>query len=91
MKKESYFDKISKIRTLKKRDPTKIKREMKKINARGGFIDSKILDLVAGLNCWGVKTDMSCQGHKNAKPFPWVSFAWKDMIRVAKILLEWNY
>ncbi len=65
---------------------------MKKIKARGGPIDSKILDLVAGLNCWGIKTDMSkklffapivFQGNKKVNGFPGLglSFVWMDLFR----------
>ena len=65
---------------------------VKEINHKGGFIDSKIMPLVIGLNVWGIETDMSCEGHSDSEyAFPWVMIPWKYLGRAARILLEWNY
>lgn len=92
MKKESFFDAVAKTTRLKKKDIGKVKRDVEKIDSKGGVIESKIIDLVIGLNCWGIKTDMSCQGHKKTSmPYPWVTVRWKYILAAARVLLEWNY
>jgi|SRR3989339_256463 len=92
MKNKSFFDSTVRITSLRKRSPLEIMKRMKKINSRGGCIDKRILGLVVGLNCWGIRTDMSCQGHKNSKkPYPWITIEWKYLLMAARVLLEWNY
>jgi hypothetical protein len=88
---KTNLDEIQLIAEMKKQDPEKIRIECEKVNSKGGPIDPKIIDLVIGLNVWGIETYMSCEGHNEAKGFPWVMIYWKDLIKAARLLLEWNY
>jgi len=72
---------------LKKQNLEKVR----KLVETDSEIDPKIKDLVMGLRVWGIETMRSCQGHENARLFPWVTIDFKDIRDAFRILCEWNY
>lgn len=84
---------------MRKKNLVKTQEEVERISKRWREagkppIDEKIKPLVVALRVWGIKTTLSDEGH-NAEGyhmrFPYVMFRWKYIVRVARILMEWNY
>ncbi len=73
-------------------DLDKIRKEVEKVKDKKGMsVDPGIKELVIGLRYWGVKTIMSCEGHrKEGLPYPWVRFKYESMEKVVKALY-WQY
>jgi hypothetical protein len=64
--------------------------EVEAIAATG--LDPVIRNLVIGLRRWGIRTTMSCQGHLNeGLPYPWVTFLFPDIGKLARLIASWNY
>ncbi|MBI4138077.1 MAG: hypothetical protein HY482_00585 [Candidatus Wildermuthbacteria bacterium] len=59
-------------------------------DALGHPMDLKIIPLVIGLQRWGVKTTMSCQGHPDALRFPWVMIEWNSLPLACALVMQ-NY
>jgi len=77
---------------MKPKNIQEIKRQVDALrDGMGKPIDSKIKPLVIGLWRWGIKTDMSCQGHKpDGYPFPWVTVFHSQAKRVARVVAWQN-
>ena len=75
-------------------EPRNLEEVMKEVEEierkRKRRIDPKIKPLVRGLRRWGINTTMSCQGHYEKFPFPWVSIALKDVDKLLKICGWYN-
>ena len=54
-------------------------------------IDPKIKDLVIGFRVWSIPTINSCQGHPDARPYPWLTIPFEYIKEAGRILCEWNY
>ncbi len=78
---------------MKPRNLEEVKREVKGLRDSLGMpVDAKIRDLVIGLRRWGVKTSMSCQGHYDRHPYPWVMVdieSPNDLFNLVQILAIW--
>jgi len=72
---------------IKKRNLQEVKRAVDQIED----IDPKIKDLVIGFQVWSIPTIKSCQGHSDARPYPWITIPFEYIRETARILREWNY
>ncbi len=60
-----------------------------------GIVDKEIRFLVFALNCYGIKTEKSCEGHDDFDsgyyPFPWLTIlSEEDKERLSSLINEYN-
>jgi len=72
---------------LKKKDLKEVKREVDQIEN----LDPKIRELIVGFRVWNVPTTNSCEGHNDAKPYPWLMIPFPYIEEAGRILCEWDY
>lgn len=66
-------------------------KEVEKIEIRRKRkIDPKIRPLVMGLRKWRIETKMSCQGHEDRFPFPWIDISLQDTGKLLAICGWYN-
>ncbi|MGH7141309.1 MAG: hypothetical protein ACREGH_01580 [Minisyncoccia bacterium] len=65
--------------------------EVEKITDRlGEPVDDKIKNLVAALLMFGIRTTMSCEGHRDRAAYPWVDVDPADAIRLNRMVAIQN-
>jgi len=90
---------ILSVRRMRKRDLSEVKKQLDEEGdyevsdgEKGPPIEEKIRPLLEGLNVWQIRTILSCEGHQDrGHGHPWVTIEWKDIGKVARVILEWNY